>query len=78
VELDLQPRTQVTPVQIFWLGVGRAGLGLLDTANHGSGVGDVADRAGALGAVVHNLAVGVGSAGVGAAWVGAVVVDASV
>ena len=65
-------------MSLWTLGVGGAGLGLLDTADHWCRVGDEARGTGALGPMVHHLAVGIWSAGVSKARVRATVVDASV
>jgi len=63
---------------LWALGVGRTCLGLLHTADHRGGVGDEGEGAGALGPVVHHLALGVGATGIASAGVGAAVVDAGV
>ena len=77
VEADIFAELAVADLAVRTLGVAGADLGLLDAGHHGGGVGDVALGAGALGAVVHHLTLGVGATG-GGAGVGASVVDAGV
>ena len=78
VETDVLAELAVTDLSLWALGVGRARLGLSDTTNHRSWVGDEGGRAGALGTVVDHLTGGAGATGVTTAGVRAPVVDAGV
>ena len=78
IETNIFAELSVAHLALGALGVGRTCLGLLHTADHRGGVGDEGEGAGALGAVVHHLALGVGATGIASAGVGAAVVDAGV
>ena len=77
IEANIFTELAVTDLSLRALGVTGADLGLLDAGHGSAGVGDEAGRAGAGGAVVDDLALGVGPAG-RAAGVRAPVVDAGV
>ena len=77
VEADIFTELAVTDLSLRALGVTGADLGLLHTGHGRTGVGDEAGWTGAGGAVVHHLALSVGTAG-RAAGVRAPVVDAGV
>ena len=69
VEADILTELAVAHPAVGALAVGGAADGLPDAAHHGGGVGDVGGGAGALGPVVHHLAVGVRATGVQSAGV---------
>ena len=77
VEANIFTELAVTDLSLRALGVTGADLGLLDAGHGSAGVGDEAGRAGAGGAVVDDLALGVGPTG-RAAGDRAPVVDAGV
>lgn len=78
VETDVLAELAVANLSLWTLGVGRTRLGLSDTTNHRSRVGDEGGRTGTLGSVVNHLTGGAGAAGVTTARVRAPVVDAGV
>ena len=78
IKANILTELSITDLALGALSIGRACLRLLDAADNRGGVGDESRWTGALGFVVHNLALGVRSTGVSSARICATVVDAGI
>jgi len=78
IKANILTELSITDLALWALSIGGACLRLLNTTNNWGGVGDEPRWTGALGSVVHNLALGVRSAGISSARIRAAIVDAGI